>query len=200
MRVAQIGHTMNDTWLSSEQRRGQDGQRRIFRAADLDRTGKRTTAVNEDLIHTWQKGTVSRRYNRSSNKCRGNFFPPEPKETHLSGRALFLRPASHRGQAAMAPPRSGRALTRRPPYLQKAQPPDRAILRAKVCAAPASRCKEDSRQLDRKLPRHFPADGFSETGPGCSSLAWPHSLALARVHHPKDQWQESSPPEISLPS
>src|SRR6266540_3610470 len=96
MRVAQIGHAMNDTWLSSEQRRGQDGQRRIFRAADLDRTGKRTTAVNEDLIHTWQKGTVSRRYNRSSNKCRGNFFPPGPKEAPRFERVLFPEPAFHR--------------------------------------------------------------------------------------------------------
>src|SRR5882757_7705750 len=58
MRVAQVGHAMNDTRLSSEQRRGQDRQRGIFRAADLDRTRKRITAVNEDLIHTWQKGTV----------------------------------------------------------------------------------------------------------------------------------------------
>ena len=28
---------------------------------------------------------------------------------------------------------------------------------------------EDSQQLDRKLPRHFRAGDFSETGPGCSS-------------------------------
>ena len=61
MRVAQVGHAMNDARLAREQRRGQDRQRRIFRAADLDRTGKRMAAVDENLIHTWQKGTVSRR-------------------------------------------------------------------------------------------------------------------------------------------
>src|SRR5438093_13038478 len=96
MRVAEVGHAVNNTRLSSEQRRGQGRQRGMFRAADLDRTGKRITAVDEDLIHTWQKGTVSRRYNRSSNKCRGNFFPPEPKEAHLSGRGLFPEPTFHR--------------------------------------------------------------------------------------------------------
>src|SRR4029453_18475161 len=99
MRVAEIGHAVNDTRFSSEQGRGQDRQRRILRAADLDRTRKRMTAVDENLIHTWQKGTVSRRYNRSSNKCRGNFFPSGPKEGPRFGRALFPRPAFHRGGA-----------------------------------------------------------------------------------------------------
>src|SRR5262245_50279672 len=57
MRVAQIGHAVNDTRLSSKQRSSQDRQRRILRAADLNGTGKRMTAVDEDFIHTWQKGT-----------------------------------------------------------------------------------------------------------------------------------------------
>src|SRR6266508_1731703 len=96
MRVAQVGHTVNDTRFSSEQRSSQDRQRRILRAADLDRTGKRITAVDEDLIHTWQKGTVSRRYNRSLSKCRGNFFPPGPKEAPRFERVLFPEPAFHR--------------------------------------------------------------------------------------------------------
>src|SRR5678815_953080 len=142
------------------------------------------TAVDEDLIHTWQKGTVSRRYNRSSNKCRGNFFPPEPKEAPRSGRALFPRPAFHQVEAAMERPRSVRALTRRPAYPRTTQFPGRATLRAKERAGPALRCKEDSQQLDRKLPRHFRANGFSEPGPGRPGLAWLHSLALARAHHP----------------
>ena len=59
------------------------------------------TAVDEDLIHTWQKGTVSRRYNRFLNKCRGNFFPPEPKEAPRSGQARFPRPAARPVEAAM---------------------------------------------------------------------------------------------------
>src|SRR4030095_10217295 len=103
MRVAQVGHTVNDTRLSSEQGSGQDRQRRILRAADLDRAGKRITAVDEDLIHTWQKGTVSRRYNRFLSKCRGNFFPPGPKEAPRSDPVLSPMPAFHRGRAAMAP-------------------------------------------------------------------------------------------------
>src|SRR6266571_5509442 len=102
MRVTEVGHAVNNTRLSSEQRRGQNRQRGIFRAADFDRTGKRITAVDEDLIHTWQKGTVSRRYNRSSNKCRGNFFPSGPKEAPRSDRVLFPEPAFHQAEAAMA--------------------------------------------------------------------------------------------------
>ena len=58
MRVAQVGYAVNDTRLSGEQRCGQDRQRRVLRAADLDRPGKRVAAVDEDLIHTWQKGIV----------------------------------------------------------------------------------------------------------------------------------------------
>src|SRR6266496_5031578 len=103
MRVAEIGHAVNDTRFSSEQGRGQDRQRRILRAADLDRTRKRMTAVDENLIHTWQKGTVSRRYNSSSHKCRGNFFPSGPKEGPRFGRALFPEPAFHRGRAVWGP-------------------------------------------------------------------------------------------------
>src|SRR5207244_12572539 len=101
MRVTEVGHAVNNTRLSSEQRRGQDRQRGIFRAANLDRTGKRITAVDEDLIHTWQKGTVSRRYNRSSNKCRGNFFPSGPKEAPGPDRVLFPEPACHPVGAAL---------------------------------------------------------------------------------------------------
>src|SRR4029453_13594525 len=102
------------------------------------------TAVDENLIHTWPKGTVSRRYNRSSNKCRGNFFPPEPKEEFCSGRVLFQTPAFHRAGAAMGPAQSVRELARRLARPRTTQSPDRAILRAKECADPALRCKEDS--------------------------------------------------------
>src|SRR5205823_13465159 len=102
------------------------------------------TAVNEDLIHTWQKGIVSRRYNRSSNKCRGNFFPPEPKEAPRSDRALFPGPAFHPVEAAMAPVRSIHTPARRPACRRTAQLPDHLILRAKVCAGHAWRYKGDS--------------------------------------------------------
>src|SRR4029077_137857 len=129
------------------------------------------TAVDEDLIHTWQKGTVSRRYNRSSNKCRGNFFPSGPKEAHRSDRVLFPAPAFHRVGAALGLDQSTRAPVHPLAHRRTAQFPDRTILRAKECARSASRCKEGLRQLDRKLPRWFRADDSSETGPGCSSQA-----------------------------
>src|SRR6267154_4160161 len=100
------------------------------------------TAVDENLIHTWQKGTVSRRYNRSSNKCRGNFFPPEPKEASRSDRALFPRPAAHRSGAVLGPEQSVRAPARRLVFRRTVKLPDRAILHAKEYAGPASRYKE----------------------------------------------------------
>src|SRR5437867_11049072 len=106
MRVTEVGHAVNNTRLSSEQRRGQDRQRGIFRAADFDRTGKRITAVDEDLIHTWQKGTVSRRYNRFSKKCRGNFFPPGPKEAPRSDQARFPRLTVRQVEAGQVPDQS----------------------------------------------------------------------------------------------
>src|SRR4029453_1758108 len=102
-------------------------------------------AVDEELIHTWQKGTVSRRYNRSSNKCRGNFFPPGPKEGPRSGQALFPRPTAHQVEAGTAPAQSARARAHRPAHQRITQPPDRAKLLAKECAGPVWRRKEDSR-------------------------------------------------------
>src|SRR5436190_12263735 len=169
MRVAQVWHAVNNTRLPSEQRRGQDRQRRIFRAADLDRTRKRTAAVDEDLIHTWQKGIVSRRYNRSSNKCRGNFFPPEPKEAHLPRRGLFPEPTFHRAGVGLGLDQSAHAPAHRPAHRRTAQLPDHATLRAKECAGLALRYKEDSQQLDRNVPRWSRANDFSETGRGRSS-------------------------------
>ena len=59
MRVAQIGNAMQNARLARQQRRGQDRQRRILRAADLDRAGERMTAVNENFIHTWRRGIAS---------------------------------------------------------------------------------------------------------------------------------------------
>src|SRR5262249_34423768 len=53
--IAQIRHAMNDTGFWCERRCGRDWQQRILRAADLDGTRKRIPAVDEDLIHTWQK-------------------------------------------------------------------------------------------------------------------------------------------------
>src|SRR6266567_6235856 len=103
---------MNDTRLRRKQRRSQDRQRRIFRAADLDRPGERVTTVDEDLIHTWQKGTVSHLNNRFSNKCPDNFFPPRPKEALRSGQALFPGPAFRPGEVAWEPAQSVRAPVR----------------------------------------------------------------------------------------
>src|SRR5438046_10393630 len=98
------------------------------------------TAVNEDLIHTWQKGIVSRRYNRSSNKCRGNFFPPEPKEAHLSGRGLFPEPTFHRARVGLGLDCSAHAPAHRPAHRPTAQFPDHATLRAKPLAGLSCRC------------------------------------------------------------
>src|SRR5580704_16705050 len=129
------------------------------------------TAVDEDFIHTWQKGTVSRRYNRSPNKCRGSFFPPGPKKAPRSGQVLFPEPAFHQAGVASGLDQSARAPAHPLAHQRTAQFPDRAILRAKERAGSASGCKEDLRQLDRKLPRWFRADDSSETAPGCSSQA-----------------------------
>src|ERR1700730_5268886 len=129
------------------------------------------TAVDEDLIHTWQKGTVSRRYNRSSNKCRGNFFPSGPKEAPGPDRVLFPERAYRPVGAALGLDQSAHAPAHRLAHRQTAQLPDHAILLAKECAGLAMRCKEDSQQLDRKFPRWFRANDFSETGPGCPSQA-----------------------------
>src|SRR4029453_13723262 len=146
------------------------------------------TAVDENLIHTWQKGTVSRRYNRSSNKCRGNFFPPGPKEGPRFYRTLFPTPAFRQVGAALGPRQSARAPAHRPALRRTTQFPDHATLRATDYADLASRCKEDSRQLGRKPPRHFRADDFSETGPGCSSQALRPFLVPAQARHPKHRW------------
>src|SRR5262245_65906512 len=131
MGIAQIGYAVDDTRFSGEQRGGQDRQRRILRAADLDGTRKRIAAVNEDLIHTWQKGTVSRRYNRSPSKCRGNFFPPGPKEATRSVSALFPMPALHPAEAAMTPDQSTRIPDNRPPHHRTKPPPNHANTRAR---------------------------------------------------------------------
>ena len=53
---------------SSEQRGGEDWQRRIFRAADLNGTGKPTAAVNENFIHISRTGNVSHLNNRFSDE------------------------------------------------------------------------------------------------------------------------------------
>src|SRR5437870_10523165 len=102
MRVAQIGNPTNDTRLSSEQRGGQDWQRRILRAADLDRTRKRMAAVDENFIHTSQTGNVSHLNNRFSKKCRGNFFPPGSKEALRFGHSDSQLLPSLRYQAPLS--------------------------------------------------------------------------------------------------
>src|SRR6266513_267547 len=94
---------MNDARFAREQGRGQNWQRGIFRAAHLDRPGERMAAVDENLIHTLQEGNVSHLNNRFSNKCRGNFFPPGPKEAPRFGRFRSPGPAFHRVAGSLAP-------------------------------------------------------------------------------------------------
>src|SRR5438874_4871382 len=137
---------MNDARFASEQCGGQDRQRRVFRAADFDRTRKRMAAVNEDLIHTWQKGTVSDLNNRFSNKCRGNFFPPGPKEGPRSGRALFPGPAFHPGEVAEGLVQSIRARIRHRALRRTEQPPDRVKRHVKEYFDLRWRYTEDSQR------------------------------------------------------
>src|SRR5438067_13184008 len=146
MRIAQVGYAMNDAWLPSEQRRGQDRQGGIFRTAHLDRTRERTATVNEDLIHTWQRGIVVYLNNRFSNKCRGNFFPPMSKKAFRSGLARLLTPAFRPGAGALAPAQSIPATTRRRTRRKRARPPGRARLRGIEYFDLALRCREGSRQ------------------------------------------------------
>src|SRR6266513_6375213 len=129
MRVAQVRDAMNDAWLPSEQRRGQDRQRGIFRTAHLYITREQMATVNEDLIHTWQKGIVVYLNNRFPNKCRGNFFPPMSKKELRSGLARLPRPAFRPGAGAPAPAQPIPALVRRHARRKRARPPGRARLR-----------------------------------------------------------------------
>src|SRR6266404_490619 len=137
---------MNDARFAREQRGGQDWQRRILRAADLDGTRKRMAAVNKDFIHISQTGNVSHLNNRSWNKCRGNFFPPGPKKAPRSDRFQSPAPAFHRAEAATAPAQSAHAPTHRPAHRRTTQFPDHATLRGKEYGGLVLGCKEDSRQ------------------------------------------------------
>src|SRR6266699_690990 len=105
---------MNDARFAREQRRGQNGQRGIFRTAHLDRARERMAAVNTNLIHTWQTEIVFYLNNRFSNKCRGNFFPPMSKKAPRSGRGRFPKRASRPAEDEAVPARSGRGSIRRP--------------------------------------------------------------------------------------
>ena len=81
MRVAQIRHATDDARLACEQRRRQDRQRRVFRAADLDRAGERVAAVDEDLIHIGQRENAGYLNNPFSIRCRDNFFAREARKS-----------------------------------------------------------------------------------------------------------------------
>ena len=104
MRVAQVRHAMQNARLARQQRRGQDRQRRIFRAADLDRTGERMTAVNENFIHTWRRGIVSLLHNLFSPRCRDNSSRQKAQQSVSPGRSRFraraIRRAARCGGAA----------------------------------------------------------------------------------------------------
>ncbi len=125
---------MNDARFAREQRRGQDWQRRIFRAADLNRTGEPVAAVNENFIHTSQTGNVSHLNNRFSNKCRGNFFPPRSKEAPRPGRFRSPKPAFPRDAGATAPAQPVRVSIHHHAPWRKLRLPDRLKLRATECA------------------------------------------------------------------
>src|SRR5947199_10020869 len=99
---------MNDARFPREQCGGEDWQRRIFRAADLDRSRKRMAAVNENFSHTSQTGNVSPLNNRFSKKCRGDFFPSEQKNAARSDRFRSPTPAFLPVDRAMVPVHSVR--------------------------------------------------------------------------------------------
>src|SRR5437899_7401256 len=117
---------MNDARFPREQCGGEDWQRRIFRAADLDRSRKRMAAVNENFIHTSQTGNVSHLNNRFSKKCRGNFFPPEQKKATRSDRFRSPMPAFLPVEGAMVPVQSVRELIHHSGSCGKRRPPSRA--------------------------------------------------------------------------
>src|SRR6266699_3394295 len=146
MRVAEIGYTMNNARLPSEQRRGQNRQRGIFRTAHFDRARERMATVHEDLIHTWQRGIVVYLNNRFSNKCRGNFFPSMSKKAIRSGLARLPTPTFRSGAGALAPAQSIPAPIRRHARRKRARPPGHARPRGIEYVDLAPRCREDSRQ------------------------------------------------------
>src|SRR5262249_35648735 len=146
MRVAQIRNPTNDTRLSRKQRGGQDWQGRIFRTADLNGARKPTAAVDENFIHISPTGNVSHLNNRFSKKCRGNFFPPGPKEAPRFDRFRSPRPAFRRDAGAPASAQSVRVSIHHRARWRKLRPPDRVTLRGKACRGLVSRRKEDSRR------------------------------------------------------
>src|SRR5437899_13105786 len=115
---------MNDARFAREQRCGQNRQRGIFRAADLNRSGKPMAAVNEHFIHTSQTGNVSHLNNRFSKKCRGNVFLPEHKKANRSDRFRSPMPPFLPVEAAMVAVQSVRALTHHRTTWPKPRPPD----------------------------------------------------------------------------
>ena len=93
VRVAQVGHAMNGTRLARQQRRSQDGQSGILRAADLDGTSERIPAMHKNLIHTGRKENALYLNNRFSPRCRRNFSGarvrsgpvPDPDQSRARG-------------------------------------------------------------------------------------------------------------------
>src|SRR6266480_4638524 len=100
--------------------------------------------VNENLIHTCQRGIVSYLNNRFSTKCRGNFYPPKSKEAPRSGRPQFPGPAFRRDETALAPVQLVYAAIRRRARRRRAHLPDRARLHAKAYVDLVPRYKEGS--------------------------------------------------------
>ncbi len=103
MRVAQVRDAAQNAGLSREQRRGQNRQGGILRAANLNRTGKRMAAMNENFIHTCQRGIVSPRNNRVSKRCRDNFSQPGAKRGHWPALAQLRARAFHPDAGDRAP-------------------------------------------------------------------------------------------------
>src|SRR5881409_1355647 len=102
--------------------------------------------VNEDLIHTWQKGIGVYLNNRFPNKCRGNFFPPISKKALRSGLTRLPRPAFRPGGGAPAPAQSIPAPIRPRSRRKRARRLGRARPRGLEYADLAPRYREDSRR------------------------------------------------------
>src|ERR1043166_3118850 len=145
MRVAQVGHAMNDARFARKKGRGESGQRGIFRAADLDRAAKRMPTVDANLIHTWQRENAEYLNNPVSSRCRGIFFASEARRALRSGRFRARERASRPVEDTAAPVRSVRRSVRHLSRWRRGRHPDRAGPRAKEDVDLARRYRANSR-------------------------------------------------------
>src|SRR5574337_1350930 len=102
------------------------------------------TAVDSDLIHTWQRENGEYLNSPFSIKCRDNFSRSGIGKGLSPGRRRFPAQAGGRAAIATAPVRSMRASVRRPVRRRKGPPRDRARLRVKESCGRAWLHTEDS--------------------------------------------------------